>query len=158
MARARQRFTIYDMMEQKGVFEANPANVDARDSEGNSTYLGPVAYPKMLYHPTGERRVTVPTEIISTPFGPKEVGQQTEIIWQLVRNAEDEKKLTDAGWHFHPARAIAAAGGVAPPLSADQRIKELEAQLAALQAKPKASDTADAGSPLGKMLTAAPAG
>lgn len=125
-----QRFTIYDMMEAKGVFDDNPANTSASPDVGGYQRA---EYPKMMYHPKGERRVTVPAEIISTPMGPKEVGQQTEIIHRIVGNAADEKKLLAEGWHNHPAKAIAASGGEAPAMSSDQRIKDLEAQIAALQ-------------------------
>ena len=135
MARRSNRFTVFDMMEAKGVFEANPANVDARDQNGASLYSGPVPYPKMFYSPTGERKITVPAEIITTPMGPKMVGEQSELIYEIVNDSAGEARLRAAGWHDHPAKAIAAAGGIAPAMSSDSRILELEAQIAKLQAE-----------------------
>lgn len=136
--RARnQRFTQYDMMEAQGHFSSNPANVDAVGEDGEQLYKGPVAYPKMMYHPEGKTRVTVQSEVIVTPFGPKEVGEQREVIWQLAATAADERKLREVGWHDHPAKAMAADPqftGVVPPISSAQRIDDLEAQLAAATA------------------------
>ena len=129
MARGAKRFTIYDMMENKGVFEANLAN---SDSPG---YKGPQAYPKMFYSPLGEQRVSVPAEVVMTPFGPKEYGEQRELIWRLAESLSDEKTLRSAGWHDHPAKAHAAAGRVTSPMSPAGRIEELEAQIAQLQAE-----------------------
>lgn len=130
---ARNRFTIYDMMEAKGVFDLNPANINARDKDGTPLYVGPIQYPKMLYHPDGETRITNPPEPISTPFGPKWVGEKREIISRIVRTKEEEEEAILAGWHAHPSRAVQAGGGAPPPMSADDRIKELESQLARLQ-------------------------
>lgn len=133
------RFTVYDMMEAKGAFASNPANSDAQGPNGEVLYKGPVEFPKMLYHPDGDEKITVPAEVISTPFGPQKVGEQREIISQIVADAESEAKLVAAGWHLHPAQAIQAAidagtrTGVAPPISSDARIKFLEDQLAASQ-------------------------
>ena len=129
MPRGNQRFTIYDAMDAKGVFEENSANATALG------YKGPVAYPKMFYHPKGETRITVPAEIIMTPLGPKAVGEQREIIWQIVATPAEEKALRLAGWHDHPAKAIAAGGGVAPATSPANRIADLEAESAKLQAE-----------------------
>lgn len=128
-----QRFTIYDMMEAKGVFDANPANAQARSPDGQALYAGPVEYPKMLYHPQGAERVTVPAEIIVTPLGPKAVGEQRELIYRVVNNEAEEQALRAEGWHTHPASALRAAGKDAPATGADMRIAELEKQLASLQ-------------------------
>src|SRR5690348_16414877 len=130
--RARNRFTIYDMMEAKGAFSSNPANADSVDPvEGTSLYTGPVKYPRMFYHPEGLERVTNPGEVTRDPITGAGVvlGRQTEIIWELARDEADEKRLRADGWHDHPAKAIAAAGGEAPPISSQQRIDDLEAQL-----------------------------
>src|SRR6266849_3131465 len=106
-----RRFTIFDMMEAKGVFEENPANADSSD------YVGPVEFPKMLYHPEGARRVIVPEEIIVTPLGPKSVGEQSELIWEIAEDADGEAKLRAAGWHDRPDKANAKARGEALPRS-----------------------------------------
>lgn len=114
----QNRFTIYDAMEAKGVFDSNPANQFAKDSTGLPIYKGPVEYPKMLYHPKGEERVSKPAEAISTPFGPKMVGEERRLIFRTVENEEEEKELLKAGWHRHPkdaVRARAKAQGVELP-------------------------------------------
>lgn len=145
-----RRFTIYDAMEAKGVFDANPANPYARDPVSNdSLYTGPVPYPKMFYSPTGEYQITVPGEWITTLNGPKLVGEQKELIHTLAKNADEEATLREAGWHDHPAKAITAGGGKAPPTSAGDRIASLEAELARLRAQPPAA------APLPRIVKAA---
>lgn len=128
------RFTIYDAMDKKGLFDTNPANVQSRDSEGASLYKGPIQYPKMFYHPLGETRVLKPATAEMTPFGPKMLGEQREIIHKVVHNAEEEKELRSQGWHDHPAKAIKASGKEPPPVSSETRVVDLEGQIAALQA------------------------
>jgi len=128
-----RRFTVYDMMEAKGLFESNPANQDSRSADGLPLYTGPVQYPKMFYSPKGEERITVPAEIIVTPLGPKSVGEQRELISELALTPEDEARLRASGWHDHPAKAMKAAGKNAPAMSSDSRIADLEAQIAKLQ-------------------------
>lgn len=135
MVARNKRFTIFDMMEEKGIFDSNPANSFARGPEGENLYKGPVQYPKILYHPKGEERVIVPGELIDTLRGPMTVGEQREIIWQQVEDLESEKKLLAAGWHDHPAKAIAASGKTPPPISSDTRIADLEAKIKAMQAE-----------------------
>src|SRR6266851_1485249 len=100
-ASVRNRFTIFDAMEARGVFASNSANADSRDeNEGTSLYEGPVQYPKMLYHPVGKRRVIVQGETIVDPLrGPLVVSEQSEIIWEIVRTPEEEENLRAAGWH-----------------------------------------------------------
>lgn len=100
-------FTIYDVMDKKGVFDANPANASSPEHE-DFKRRGQTEYPKMLYHPDGETRITVPAEIIVTPLGPKEVGQQRELIHQVASNEIEELELLKAGWHEHPADALKA--------------------------------------------------
>lgn len=146
MPRQAQRHTIYDVMDNLGVFDRNPANFGAQDEAGNQLYVGPVEYPKMLYHPKGEQRVTEPEKLEPTPIGPVRVPARYEMISAIAENAEAEAALRAEGWHDHPAKAISAAGGKAPPMGAaqvlsdkDRRIAELEAQLAAM-----AGGTADA--------------
>ena len=133
MARNKM-FTVYDRMEEKGIFDANPANTSARDPvTGEGMYKGPVPYPKMLYSPKGETRIMVPAEVVNGPYGPERHGEQRQIISVIVNNAEEERKYLDKGWHTHPSDAIAAAGGEAPPKGSADRISQLEAQIAQLQ-------------------------
>lgn len=145
-----KRYTIYDAMEDKGIFAQNTANSSARDEQsGVSTYAGPVEYPKMLYHPKGEQVVIVPAEIIETPMGPKRVGEQRELVYQVVESSAQERALRAEGWHDHPAKAIAASGGEAPPVSADQKLSSLQEQIKQLQA-----DKADAEAKLLAQVSA----
>ena len=130
-----KRYTVYDVMEEKGVFRANPANAGAQTPDGEVLYKGPVAYPKMMYHPKGDTRVTVQAEMIVTPFGPQRVGEQREIIWQIAHSADEEKELRASGWHDHPAKAIAARGDTAvPSMGPETRINDLEAEIERLRA------------------------
>lgn len=129
MAARDKRFTIYDMMEAKGIFEANPAN------QSSPEYSKPIEYPKMMYHPTGQTRVTTPAEIIVTPLGPKAVGEQRELVSKIVSSETEEIDLLSQGWHLHPADSIAEGGGSAPAKSAEQRINETEASMRRMQAE-----------------------
>lgn len=145
-----QRFTVYDVLESKGYFKKNPANLGAQTEDGAALYSGPVQYPKMVYHPRGEERILQEGEVINTPLGPKLIMQQRELIWRIVNNREEEAEALRLGWHSHPAEAMRAAGKEAPETGADQviaelkrKIAELEAQKASLepQAKPTILDT-----------------
>lgn len=127
--RGGRRFTVYDVMEAKGVFEENPANAVS------PRYAGPIEYPKMFYHPTGKMREVQKAEILQTPYGPTKVGEQFELINRVVNDAEEEKRIRAAGWHDHPAKSIAASGAEAPLMADHSRIGELEKQLAILQAQ-----------------------
>jgi hypothetical protein len=135
--------TVYDLMEAKGIFAQNPANVGSMTEDGSPLYQGPVPYPCMFYHPQGEVRVTVPGRVEPSPTGPIHIPDQFEIIWELAKNAEDEQRLRDEGWHDHPAKAIASAKGQGlewaknipiPAMSSDQRIRSLEAEIERLTA------------------------
>jgi len=127
-------FTIYDLMEKKGLFRTNPANRDSVDPQTRaSLFKGPVQYPKMLYSPKGEYRVTVPAEIIGTPFGAKSVGEQRELVNKIVESPEEEAVLKAMGWLDHPAKSIHAGGGEAPPISSGEQIATLEAQMEELK-------------------------
>lgn len=133
-------------MEEKGLFDSNPANPNARDSDGNSIYQK-VEYPKMLYHPKGETRVSTPGTWETTPFGPKLLGEQRELVWIAVKNQKEEETMLAEGWHRHPADAIEAsftpeqraAGAKAPPKSAQGRIADLEAEITRLQKEKRES-------------------
>ncbi len=147
------RFTIYDALEANGVFDANPANSFSRDkATGENLYKGPVAYPKMLYHPEGEEKIIVPGEVITTPLGAKMVGEQKELINRIVTSIAEDEEAQAEGWHDHPAKAIRArvelkiAQGnfneketatllrAIPTMSSSTRIADLEAEIARLQA------------------------
>lgn len=129
------RFTVYDVMEAKGVFRKNSANTSSQTDDGMTLYAGPVQYPKMLYHPTGEERVIQEGEVISTPMGPKLIMQQRELVNKIVNNEEEEKKLRAEGWHIHPAEAMRAAGRDAPATGADQVIEDLRKKIAELESQ-----------------------
>jgi len=126
-------------MEARGEFSGNPANADSHDSTGTSLYRGPVKFPRMLYHPTGAERITNPGEYQATPMGPRLVGQQSELISQIVNDETEEKKLLDAGWHKHPADAMRAAGKDAPQVSPSRKIADLEEQIRKLEAERNAT-------------------
>lgn len=130
-----QRFTVFDVMEAKGVFKKNPANVNAQTEQGQPLYNGPVQYPRMLYHPKGEERIIQQGEVIMTPLGPQRVMQQREIIYKIVNNPAEEKELIALGWHTHPAKAIQASGKEAPATGADQVIADLQRKIAELQSQ-----------------------
>lgn len=130
-----QRFTVYDVLESKGYFRKNPANLSAQDDAGVALYNGPVQYPKMVYHPKGEERIVQEGEVINTPLGPKLIMQQRELIWRLVENKAEEAAALKDGWHLHPAEAMRAAGKEAPQTGADQVIAELKRKIEELQAQ-----------------------
>lgn len=113
----KSRYTIYDMMEDKGIFDENTAN------SASPKYTGPVEFPRMMYHPEGKYKIMVPGEVISTPLGPKMVGQQTELISKTVENIGEQRALVAAGWHFTPAEAITANGGDAPATSPEMLLQ-----------------------------------
>lgn len=148
--------TVYDRMTAKGLFRANPANIDSVDPlTGQSAYKGPVPFPKMLYHPTGKRKIVVQAEAVATPFGPTMNNQQSEIINKIVNSEAELKTALADGWHLHPSDAIATgltkeekeAGIMAPPKGAVGRVSQLEdeveklqKELAALKAAPTLQD------------------
>lgn len=135
MSRFRDNtFTIFDMLAKKGLFRSNPANADSYDENG-SLYRGPVAYPKMLYHPKGETRVVEPAHMEPSPLGPVQIHERRELINVIVANAEEERQLREAGWHDHPADAMRAGGHAAPEMSPAERVTRLEAELATLRAE-----------------------
>jgi len=143
MARRSNIHTVFHAMEEKGVFERNPANAEARDQvTGESIYKGPVPYPKMLYHPKGAERVLVPAEIVLTPMGPQRVGEQRQLMYRLVNSELEEHEALADGWHVKARDSILARmkiegrdTSVAPPLAPQQQIDDLNRQIAALQAE-----------------------
>ncbi len=135
MARLSKRYSIYDVMEDKGVFEANPANVYAINHEKQSLYKGPVEYPKMFYHPTGEEQVINPgtTELITGQY--VVMGRLLETKWKLANNKEEEKQLRKDGWHDHPSLAAVAGGKASPVIASPERMSEIDRQIALLTAE-----------------------
>lgn len=183
MARRSNIHTVYHVMEEKGYFERNTANRDARDQvTGESTYKGPVAYPRMMFHPQGAEKIIVPAEIIVTPMGPQRVGEQRQLVYKIVQDAAEEASLKALGWHSKARFAVRARmqiegkdPGMAMPLSKDDKIADLAAQIAILQAEkldreakqlaenragggivmPKAKEVAEDAGP-GKTMTSGP--
>jgi len=142
MARHGKRYTIYDAMEEKGLFMANSANIDARDENGASAYQKQ-HFPRMIYHPKGEMRVVNPAEEVVTPFGPAYRNEKKEIINRIVKSQEEYDSALAAGWHTHPALAIAAGGGEAPEMGLDiqmerQRLAQEQVQAEADSARAEA--------------------
>lgn len=129
MARKNRIYSVYHAMDDAGTFDNNPANQSA----------GPVykkqQFPRMVWHPDGEERITKPAEEIETRSGYKLVGEQREIIYRLANNRKEYDRLLNDGWHAHPAGAMAAAGHEPPPVSAAEEIDSLRSQLAAVQAR-----------------------
>jgi len=123
------RYTVYDAMDSKGVFEMNPAN------STSPSYVGPQEFPKMFYHPSGKQRVIQKAEILQTPYGPIKVGEQYELISRIVQDPEEEARARTAGWHDHPAKAIAASGQAAPAMASYSEVADIERQMAVLQAR-----------------------
>ncbi len=152
MARPSRRFTIFDAMEHAGIFEANPANLDSRDIEGNSAYRGPVAFPKMLYHPEGKEHILNPgtTELVAGQY--VKVNEQKELDFVVVKDAKEEREYLAKGWHTHPSRAIAARTGEAPPTVSDTREQDLLDQIAKLQADLAASRSEPVAPPPSKPI------
>jgi hypothetical protein len=89
----------------------------------------------MFYHPQGKQRVIQKAEVLQTPFGPTKVGEQTELINRIVQDAAEEERARAAGWHDHPAKAIAASGVAAPAMASFSEVADIERQLAILQAR-----------------------
>jgi hypothetical protein len=135
------RFTIYDVMSQRGDFRQNPANRGAKDHRGLSIYKKE-EFPMILYHPAGEEQIAVPAEAVATPFGPKMVGEQRRLRTKTVHSAEELAEALAAGWHKHPAKAHKAAGrAVEVPKVNRQAVED---QIAALQATLAAQDAEEA--------------
>lgn len=134
----QRMFTVFHALEAKGVFEANPNNMGARNADGEQTYRGPAKYPRMMYHPKGEEKVIKQAEAVASPFGPVWTNGHKELIHRLVNNAAEEKLAREEGWHDHSSDSIRAANDPnrpAPPKSADSKIQSLEEQIAAFDAE-----------------------
>jgi hypothetical protein len=137
MAENGNRFTIYDVMSQRGDFRQNPANRGAKDHRGLSIFKK-ADFPQILYHPSGEEVIAVPAEAVATPFGPKMVGEQRRLKTKTVHSEEELAEALASGWHKHPAKAHKAAGrAVEVPKVNRQAVQD---QIAALQATLAAQD------------------
>lgn len=154
--RRNKRFTIYDMMEERGVFEANPANADSRGQDGLPLYKGPVEFPRMVYHPTGEQRISVPAEIIMTPMGPRKVGEQKQLIDKVVSNQIELDEALANGWHKTPAAAVAIRNGETPVKTQSETIEDLEARIRELQLEKSTREAEELGE--AKLMEAASKG
>lgn len=117
------RYTVYDVMEAKKVFQQNPANSSSPVHKRQD-------FPKMLYHPKGEERIVVPGVQELTPWGEKRmVGQQFEIINRVVVDAVEEAEWLRKGWHKHPADAMVASGKVGPATVSEERLVDIDEQI-----------------------------
>lgn len=131
------RFTVFDVMEGKGVFEENPANATS------ARYTGPVQYPRMLFHPKGEMRITQKAEVVRLADQSVErVGEQKELLHKIVHSEEEEKEALAEGWHTHPDKSIVAGGGKA--VLPDDKIERMEAEIRKLTAERDAAQRANA--------------
>lgn len=134
--RVGTRYTVYDAMEERGVFAQNPANASSK------TYKR-ADWPKMLYHPKGAERVVFPGTQEITPWGERRmVGEQREIVNKVVETQEEYDALVRQGWHKHPADAIRASGRVAPATVTAERISDIDQQIARLQEEKKRGEEA----------------
>jgi hypothetical protein len=147
-----QRFTVYDVMEARGDFRKNPANVYAQAPTGEAIFAGPVEYPKMFFHPEGKEMIIVQGEVVTTPLGPKTIGEQRALIHRICNNPDEEEQAVKEGWHRHPSQAIAAAGKEAPATGAEQTIEALKKQIEELQKKQKVLEQHRAPNPLSKPI------
>jgi hypothetical protein len=139
-------------MAKRGDFRANPANVGAKDHRGLAIFRKQ-EFPRILYHPDGEEQIVVPAEAISTPFGPKMVGEQRRLKTVTVHSEGELAEAIAAGWHTHPAKAHKKAGRkVDVPKVNRQAVEE---QIARLQAALAASEAEEAAS--GEPIVNSPA-
>lgn len=127
----KRRFTIFDKMDDDGVFDSNSAN------PSSGPLYAKEEYPKMLYHPEGARTITKAAEIILTPYGPQRVNEQSELIHRIVNNEAEEQLALDEGWHDLPSKAMLAGAEHAAEVGTtdpkDQQILEMAAMIARLQ-------------------------
>lgn len=146
MARRNALHTIYHAMDAAGYFDSNPANVQSRDADNQPLYVGPVEFPKMLYHPDGESEITNPGEVIVTPFGPKIVGEQKQMIYRIVKDAKEEAKLRAEGWHLSAQVALGRSGAEPGGISIAaqlERLQKMQAEMAAEMQRLMAEQLAD---------------
>ena len=139
-----QRFSRFDMLENTGYFRQNTANANAAVVNGESTYSGPVAFPRMVYWP--EEEIIVEGWDEDTPRGPKFVGEQRALKHKIVETKTQFEEALFDGWLDHPAKAIEkiveanrAAGikdnRVVPAISTAEVVGKLERELEELRAQ-----------------------
>lgn len=146
--------TIYDAMEQKGVFRSNPANVDAIGDDGIPMYKK-ANFPRMYYHPKGEQEVYEKSVMQITPWGPQPSPERKRLITRVAKDEAEGADLEAEGWWRHPAQADAVREGKPVPETPeeasarvqrgkDDRIAELEKLLAErdaeLAARPRSAE------------------
>lgn len=137
-------FTIYDKMEDDGYFEKNPANAGARDEQRRNIYKGPVAFPRMVYHPEGHYRISTAAQPHATPFGPKMLGEQRALIDKICEDQAEYDEAKAAGWHDTPG-----ASAVRNP----EKLTKAEIDLASLPAAPAALTGSAAEAQLASLLS-----
>ena len=112
---AAKIFTIYHVLDAKGVFDSNPANAQAVNEDGISIYKGPVPFPKMVYHPKGERVLVVHgTAMVSRDGEPlrdkdgeiRRTGDVWGIVNKIVQSEEEYRIAQAEGWHDSEAQAM----------------------------------------------------
>ena len=59
MPRQAARHTLYDVLDQKGYFDSNPANPASLGSDGSSIYQKQ-EFPRLVYHPRGQTSADSP--------------------------------------------------------------------------------------------------
>ena len=121
MARRNKTFTIYDRLEETGYFDSNPANIDSRGPHGEQIYKKQ-EFPKMVYHPEGQYKVTNPGEYIGTVMGPKLVGTQSELISKIVNDPEELAEALAAGWKRTPAESVGKSASGVPNMAVVEAI------------------------------------
>jgi hypothetical protein len=135
MARKIKRFTQFDAMEERGDFEANPANPIS------SGYQGPVEFPRLVY--------AAEEEVIQAGSYDEVKGRGVLLLGEVraLRNREvrSREELADAladGWYDHPAKALRAVIEATPgdrrkvpPISAQETIDSYERKIAELEGK-----------------------
>jgi hypothetical protein len=146
MAKKNRIYSVFHAMDDAGMFDNNPANQSA----------GPLyrkqQFPRMVWHPEGETRVTQEAEEIETKSGVKFVGEKREIIYRVANNRREYDRLLQDGWHAHPAGAMKAAGLEPPVVSAAEEIDSLKAQLDALKAKLRDAQEYDAATSVSRKV------
>lgn len=159
----KNRFSIYDAMENAEFFSSNPANPGAKSKVDQSDISEwPIQYPKMLYHPEGEERVTVPAELVLRAGQYVPQNEQKELIHLVVNNQAENDAAVAEGWHDHPAKAVrvriealisesnftdketkALLAKIPQLAPSHNRIAELEAEIGRLTAERAKDQTAD---------------
>lgn len=140
-----QRFSIFDAMENAGVFRANSANAYAVSKDGASLYRGPVEYPKMLYFPQEIIIVPASAEVgpLAGQYSGMSLNEQRAMKDKIVNDREEEARALAEGWFQTPVEAIEALNeklieqGLptkpVPPVSSAVQVKRLENSKAELE-------------------------